>query len=424
MGKPARSVMASVSAIATAAFAAVALVVSGGLFAAAGADPLGDIVNPPRTAESIAATPLDDPWVVPPPGYESAGPGTVLRSRVVTIGPLITPVTTTQLLVASTDAKDRPAAIVTSVVVPKAPWAKSGPRPVVAYNMAIDSLGATCEPSWTMQRGIAPELAPVQLLLARGYAVVVTDHQGPRHAYAVGPMAAHAVLDGLRGAVGTREIGLDPSAPLGITGYSGGAIASGWAVQAAPTYAPELNIVGAAFGGTPTDFGLLRQSMNGNAASAVFLAAAMGVAREYPEMLPLYNDNGWRLAQASKDLCIVGIAPFGIVAPVTIESLSVTPDAFDSPLARAVADRNRLGDGGTPTAPVFMYHGQQEFWIPKQGAEAVVDKWCARGADVRLEEYVGEHSIVAASGAPAAYAWLDERLAGVPVEPGCSSFGR
>ncbi|OZE84080.1 lipase [Rhodococcus sp. 15-649-2-2] len=403
--------------------AAVSLVVSGGQWSA-GADPLGDVQNPPRTAESIAATPLDDPWVVPPPGYETAAPGTVLRTRSVTVGPLVTPVTTTQLLVASTDAKDRPAAIVTSVIVPTAPWTSPGPRPVVAYNMAIDSLGATCEPSWTMQRGIAPELAPVQLLLARGYAVVVTDHQGPRHAYAVGPMAAHAVLDGLRGAVTTAAVGLDPTAPLGLTGYSGGAIASGWAVQEAPAYAPELNIVGAAFGGTPTDFALLRQSMNGNLASAVFLAAAMGVAREYPEMLSLYNDAGWRLAQASKDLCIVGIAPLGIVAPIRIESLSITPDAFNSPLALAVADQNRLGDGGTPTAPVFLYHGQQEFWIPKEGPEAVFDKWCSRGADVRLEEYLGEHSIVAGSGAPAAFAWLDDRLAGIPVRPGCSSFGR
>jgi predicted esterase len=102
----------------------------------------------------------------------------------------------------------------------------------------------------------------------------------------------------------------------------------------------------------------------------------------------------------------------------------VEPLAFDSPVARAVADQNRLGDGGTPTTPIFMYHGKQEFWIPAAGPEAVYDKWCARGATVRLEEYLGEHAIVAGSGAPGAFRWIDDRLAGIPVPPGCSSFGR
>lgn len=95
-------------------------------------------------------------------------------------------------------------------------------------------------------------------------------------------MAGHAVLDSVRAAVGTPHLGLDPAAPTIVTGYSGGAIASGWAAQLAPKYAPELNLVGAVFGGVPADFEMLLETMNGrNAASGVFLAATLGVAREY-----------------------------------------------------------------------------------------------------------------------------------------------
>jgi hypothetical protein len=47
-----------------------------------------------------------------------------------------------------------------------------------------------------------------------------------------------------------------------MVGYSGGAIATGWAAQLQPTYAPELAFVGAVAGGTPADFGLLTRTMN------------------------------------------------------------------------------------------------------------------------------------------------------------------
>ncbi|WP_253813695.1 lipase family protein [Nocardia amikacinitolerans] len=77
--------------------------------------------------------------------------------------------------------------------------------------------------------------------------MLVPDHQGPRQAYAAGLMAGHAVLDSVRAAVRTPHLGLHHAAPTIVTGYSGGAIASGWAAQLAPKYALELNLVGAAF---------------------------------------------------------------------------------------------------------------------------------------------------------------------------------
>jgi hypothetical protein len=155
----------------------------------ANADPVSDFVDPAQDPALAEATPLGEPWFDPPAGFENYSPGTVLNTRAVTVGPLLTPVRSTQILFRTTDSKDRPVAGATTVIVPTAPWAGPGTRPVVAYNMAIDSLGQTCAPSWTLPRGIAPEIAAVQLFLAKNYAVVVTDHQGPRQAYAAGRMA-------------------------------------------------------------------------------------------------------------------------------------------------------------------------------------------------------------------------------------------
>lgn len=389
------------------------------------ADPISDFLTPAQSPTLAAATPLGDPWFDPPAGYENLSPGTVLDTRTVSVGPLVTPVTSTQILFRTNDSKDQPVAGTTTIIVPNTPWTGAGARPVVAYNMAIDSLGNTCAPSWTLPRGIAPEIAAVQLFLVKNYAVVVTDHQGPRQAYAAGPMAGHAVLDSLRAMVNFPQLGLPAESPIAVTGYSGGAIASGWAAQLAPVYAPEVNLVGVAFGGAPIDYRILLSSMNGtNGSSTLFLSAAMGVAREYPEMFKLMNANGLRLAQIAKDMCIYLLAPGGLVAPIPIQALSDIPNVDRTPIAEEIIRQTRMGGDLTPSAPVFIYQGQQELWIPKEGAETLYDEWCANGAQVRLEEYLGEHLVVAVSGLPGSHQWIDDRLAGIPAPAGCSSFGR
>lgn len=395
-----------------------------GITAAASADPVVEFLDPLPDPALYEPTPLGEPFFDPPPGFERTAPGTVLATRPVTVGPLVTPTTSTQILYRSTDSKNRPVAAATTVIVPTEPWSGAGARPVVAYNMAINSLGNTCAPSWQMPRGLAREIVAVQAFLAKNYAVVVTDHQGPRQAYAAGRMAAHSILDALRAMVALPHLGLTAQSPIAVTGYSGGAIASGWTAQLAPSYAPEVNLVGAAFGGPPTDYRILLGSLDGTVASTLFLSAVLGVAREYPELFTLMNANGLRLASIARDLCLPLTVAGGLVAPIPAQALSDIPDVANTEIAEAVIADTRMGGDLTPSVPVFIYQGRQEFWIPKEGAETLYDEWCADGARVRLEEYDGEHLIVALSGVPGAYSWIDERLAGVPVPEGCSSFGR
>lgn len=67
--------------------------------------------------------------------------------------------------------------------------------------------------------------------------------------YAAGKMAGHAVLDSVRGMLSERPDLAE--SPIVMHGYSGGAIATAWAAQLQPTYAPELRIAGAAAGERP-----------------------------------------------------------------------------------------------------------------------------------------------------------------------------
>ncbi|HEY5855493.1 MAG TPA: lipase family protein [Aldersonia sp.] len=384
------------------------------------ADPLNDLVHPPRDPALLYPTPVPDPWLVPPIGFEQSPPGTVLGSRPVQVGPLLTPATATQLLVRSTDSKGRPVPVVTTVIVPTAPWNGPGPRPVVGYNTAIDSLGLTCVPSWTLPRGTEIELVGIEAMLARNYAVVVTDHQGPRQAYGAGRMSGHAVLDSLRAVTRSSASGVAPESPIVLYGYSGGAIAAAWAAELAPSYAPELNVVGAAIGGVPADYRLLLGSMNGtNLASGVFLAAVLGVAREYPELFELMNDDGWRLGTIAKDWCLTSLAPPGVVAPIPVQALSDVPDVLDTPIVTRVLDDLTLGRQA-PTASILLYQGDYDIWLPPAGVRELRDAWCAHGGTVHLVEYPGEHVGVGLAGMPAAFSWLEDRVAGRPAPSDCA----
>lgn len=384
----------------------------------------------PVDPTAILPTPLaDDEFFAWPTGVENYAPGEIVRSRVVTLTAFpgtLTAHRAYQIMVRSNDAKERPVPVTATLVVPTTPWTPGSPRPVVVYNRAIDSLGARCAPSYMLVHNpIDIDLPPVlPLFLARGYAVLLPDHEGPRMAYAAGRMAAHAVLDSIRGMKNLSSVDLADS-PVAMTGYSGGAIATGWAAQMQPTYAPDVPLAGAAAGGTPADFALLRSTLNGQIGSGLYLSAILGITREYPEMLDLANPLGaWMATSLFKDQCSTVLIPAGLLM-LPVQLLTDSPDPFDTPIARAVVADNKMGSL-TPEAPVYLYHGSSRVflgdeWVPERGALDLQREWCSRGANVTYAPEFGGHLTAAVLGVPGMMDWLDQRLAGVPAPQGCPS---
>ncbi|WP_328602650.1 lipase family protein [Nocardia terrae] len=382
------------------------------------ANPAADLLEPPRDPAKIMPTPPADAFYVPPPGFEAKAPGTLLAVR--TTGGIWPTARALELLLRSTDAHDRPIPAVATLLLPNAPWTGPGTRPLVSYNHPISSLGSDCAPSVELKQSRTNGILPIQLLLTKNYAVVVPDHQGPRQAYAAGRLGGHIILDAVRAVLHTPMPGLDPASPVVMTGYSGGAIATSWAAQLAATYAPELTITAALIGGGPTDYRLVVPAMNGrNAASGVLLAAALGLAREYPELLSLLNDNGWRLAQLFKDMCVESESNLGALLPIRVEQLTNVPDPLSVPIVRQVLAENRPG-ATAPRMPIFLYHGRQDIWIPYASSEVLYRDWCAHGARVRLQPLPGEHFIVGVTEVLIDHFWVEDALAGTLVPQGCN----
>ncbi|WP_445009098.1 lipase family protein [Rhodococcus marinonascens] len=383
----------------------------------------------PLGSESILPSPIqDDDFFSWPPNVADYAAGEIIRSREVTLQAFqntLVDQRAYQIMVRSNDSKDRPVPVTATLLVPTAAWTEPGPRPVVAYNEPIDSLGAQCTPSYKMLHDLQTlSLDPptLPLLLEKNYAVLVPDHEGPRMAYGAGRMAGHAVLDSIRGMKNLAEIGLSES-PVVAAGYSGGAIATGWAAQLQPSYAPDVELAGAAAGGTPVDFGLLRQTMDGQLGSGLYLSAVLGLAREYPEMLELANPLGFLLATSPlKEQCSTTLELSG-VSMLPVELLAAQPDPFDTPTGETVVAENRMG-ASTPTTPVLLYHGSSRVFlgdefIPEEGAIALQQEWCRGGGDITYSPQIGEHITAAWFALPDLMHWIDERLAGVPAPRGC-----
>lgn len=417
-------------------------------------DALADLQPAPpdeRTPERYLPSPSPDPWYSSPPTVDPAtAPGTILSTRPVTIPPhnVRNFGRGWQVLVQSSDSHDNPEQIVSTIIEPATPWSGPGPRPLVSFNATIDSLGLTCMPSHTLPHKFNLELPPfLQILADRGYGLVVTDFQGPKAAYGAGRANGRAVLDGIRAARGFVPPGdqgpLFADSRVVQVGYSGGGIATGWAAQLQPVYAPELTgvLVGSSVGGVPADYSDLFDSMDGTVASGLYRAAVLGLAREYPELYPLLSDAGDVAAHLLRDSCAAANTASGLLlAPL---SLLTDVDPRTDPTVQEVMARNRLGyanpaDGAdpreVPTGPVQVWHGDAvvpigpgpgseqgpgDSFVPEWTARRLTDEWCAAGADVEYTPVAGEHITAAYTAVGPALDWVDARARGVPFTAGC-----
>ncbi|MGW0174530.1 lipase family protein [Rhodococcus sp. NPDC003322] len=376
-------------------------------------------------------SPLGEPFFDEyPPGLPGMANGEVIETRDVTTvarqflrGPVRE---VRQFKVKTTDALGEASFATATLVVPATPWAGPGPRPVLVNNVPINGLGRACTPAHTLAHGITPSTNPFELLRPvtskaeeRGYAVLIPDHEGPRMAYGEPFVAGHAILDTIRGMRTLYPVEFGTS-KLAMMGYSGGSIATHGAVKLIDSYAPELksDIAGAAMGGVPADFEMLGRTMNGNLAGGLFLAALFGVSRERVQILTLANSLGQQLGVSGlKDQC-VGVLALAGIPGVPAEALANVKKALDSPVAHEIYDITKMADY-TAGAPLYIYNGGQEFWIPALGARNLYDEQCAKGVSAVYRQVPGEHVVGEITGNSGAFDWIDARLRGEPAPNEC-----
>jgi hypothetical protein len=356
--------------------------------------------------------PADDRFYRQPEDLDALRAGEVLDARPVEVRgfPGRIGADAWQVKFRSNDSNGAAVSGITTVMIPRGPF-QGSVRPLLSYQCAIDSLGATADPSYTLRRGNLWELPLMVRALRRGWAIVTTDHNGPQHAFGALPLVARFVLDGIRAAITFEPAGFDAGTPIGLWGYSGGAQATLFAAEQQPAYAPELNLVGVAAGGAGVDpISSAHMFEDGNVLSGIPFGAVIGISRGFRDvdLLGVLTPRGKALVAAAADMTVEQLVmnfPF-----IRCSDYLTVPSVLEIPGMRAAMEAIRLGQA-TPQAAMHLYHAVHDKYPPIADVDELVEKYRREGVDVTYRRFrFGGHVIASFAGVPGALRFLSERF--------------
>ncbi len=394
-------------------------------------------------------------FYTPPSPLPDGAPGDLIRtepSRLVLepsgqLGAFVG--TGTRIMYRSTDATGQPVAVTGTYIEPDVPWPGNGPRPLLAYATAPYGMGEQCAPSRLFNQGIHASLDTgfdlmfnleegfIATLLARGFAIVVTDGVGMGVHGLMAPQFLNrqaggtALIDAARAAMKLPGTSLDPHGPVAFWGWLAGGHAAMAAAELAGTYGSDLHVVGTYANSAPVDLAQILPSIDGN-----FLAGSMGwVLRGVQEAYPATTQPIWdaltprgkeMLANTSRQCMLqTGIDyMFRHLQPWFNQDLNqlASNDPFKSIIAM-----QRIGNV-KPTGPVYISHNRWDPFGPYTSILQTANDWCNQGADVTLwtneqppfMNKLDTNSLLTPFvDGERSMAWVTDRFNGVPTTPNC-----
>ncbi|CCD52729.1 hypothetical protein ACHAQE_003752 [Botrytis cinerea] len=385
---------------------------------------------------AVPIPPTDDPFYVPPTALENSQPGTILRSRSIndlSIGGVVPfqAEAAYQLLYRTTDSLGDASAAVTTIVVPK----NANSSRLLSYQMATDAAWPNCAPSYILQLGSslknggsgAAETLLVIAALNQGWIVNLPDYEGLESAFTSGIQAGQATLDSVRAALSSGDLtSISSQAEYQMWGYSGGSLASEWAAELQPSYAPELNFKGTALGGLVPNITSVMLSSNKGLFTGLIPAGVIGLTNGYPVLKEYLHKNlvpstASKFYKASTQCLGSNIASFlgqdiGLYLDHGLSTL------FTSIAKDVLAITGQMGLYGTPKMPIFLYKAISDEVSVVGDTDAVVSKLCSQGANINYaRDMFGGHATEAITGAGDAFTFLIDRFNGVPTTSGCTT---
>jgi len=359
-----------------------------------------------------------------PPGTVPARPGVLLRSERFTRG---IPKQWHAWRILYTTTLDANTPAVASGLVITSDDLPPGPRPVIAWAHGTTGVASQCAPTLLPSRWNADIIPGVDPVLRRGWVIVSTDYiglgtPGP-HPYLIGQGAARSVLDSVRAARQIPQLSLQHATV--VWGHSQGGHAALWAGILAPTYAPDVNVVGIAALAPASDLGALveavKDTLEGRVLGAYILTAYSSI---YPDVsFDHYVRPAARvLVRETAGRCLD--IPEAIPSVVTAV-LSRQPVYSADPLSGALGQRLAQN---TPTgpikAPLVIAQGLDDHLVRPSVQRSYVNRLCHSGQSVDYRTYRNRDHLSllwpGSSLVPYLLAWTEARFAGRAGERGCS----
>jgi len=399
--------------------------------ASSAASPTTTAGTPTATSSAVAV----HAFYAPPVPLPAAAPGTLIRSARVTGLPEVPAgARVWRILYHSTAIYGADVAESGYVIAPSAA-APAGGYPVIAWGHGTTGFAAACAPSLFTDSGggTGPYLIPsLATYLAAGYVVAAADYQGLGvedgvHPYLLGSSEGRSVLDATRAS--RQIIGLRTADTVVIYGHSEGGHAALFAAEMAPTYAPDLHVIGVVAAAPATGLSTLIATI-GTPLGTQFLPFSIPAAYSWTQTytdLPasaVFTPAGQAFAAAQVTHgCSDHVAE--AIATRHLTSASVfAPGAGSDPTVLAHARANDPGNVRT-TVPMLVVQGTADRTVPPPLTDTyVTTKACPIGDTIQYLHVTGAtHGTVVIYAAPTIVAWMNARLAGSPAPSTCGRSG-
>jgi len=380
------------------------------------------------TTGSASAIPA---FYTPPSPLPAAAPGTLIRSvKVVGVPGVPAGATVWRILFHSTTIYGADEAESGYVIAPGG-TPPTGGYPVIAWAHGTSGFAAPCAPSLFTSSGggTGPYLIPaLDRYLAAGYVVSAADYQGLGvadgvHPYLLGSSEGRSVLDATRA---TRQLsGLQTADTVIVYGHSQGGHAALFAAEMAPTYAPDLHVVGVVAAAPATGLSTLI-SIVGTPIGAQFLPYSIPTSyawtqtySDLPESSVLTPAGAAFAADEVTRGCSDQVARAIVTHHVTPGGV-FAPGASSDPNVLAHARANDPGSVRTPV-PMLVVQGTADGTVPPPLTDTyVTTKACPIGDTIQYLHVTGAtHGTVVFLAAPTIVSWMDARLAGTPAPSTC-----
>ena len=206
------------------------------------------------------------------------------------------------------------------------------------------------------------------------------------------------------------------------------------AAELAPSYAPELGVVGTYASAPPADLTELLPYADGSVAVGIVGYFLNGLIAAYPEIAPAIHDKltiyGEDLPDKTQHQCanetVLTYAFHHLQEYFTEDPQQLVSE---EPL-KSVFDLQRIGRY-KPNAPVFIDSNRYDPLVPWTAANQLGRDWCAQGADVQfwtteqppfLNKTAFNHYLTYLVDGERGLQWIADRFNGLPTTPNCGQF--
>lgn len=356
-------------------------------------------------------------FYTPPDPLPAGAPGTLIRSEEIT-DHVPKGARAWRVMYLSLGADGQPTAVSGIVAAPAGP--SDTPRPVVAW--AHGTLGVQPACGTGHMDDPFEHIPEVERLMQQGYVLTATDYPGLGtpgiHPYLFGEVEAAAVLDSVRVA---QQLDTGAGDRFAVWGHSQGGHSTLWAAQLAETYAPELELVGAAAIAPAADLlGILDAAMDKRIGAILVSMALKAWSANTPDLDMTDIISPEAVAQIDKlaEACATTPTAFLLMGELTPPSEYLPEnltqiDVFQDFIAANTPD-------GPITVPLLIAHGTADQVIPFEGSVKEAARRCAAGENVELERYPGDdHNPALDNSSVRVIGWIEDRFAGRPAGSTC-----